>query len=128
MPKRSRAQELLAFEIAFYEKLLRAYPDFVDVLIPLGTTYTRAGLYDKGLVVDLRLTQLRQEDPLAWYNLACSYSLLNRVDEALESLRQAFSRGYTDLAYVQKDADLANLRRSPKFRQFLESLTSRQAT
>jgi len=128
MPKRSRAQELLAFEIVFYEKLLRAYPDFVDVLIPLGTTYTHAGLYDKRLAVDLRLTQLRQEDPLAWYNLACSYSLLNRVDEALESLRQAFSHGYSDLAYLQKDADLANLRRSPKFRQFLESLTSRQAT
>jgi len=128
MPKRSRAQDLLDFEIAFYEKLLRAYPDFVDVLIPLGTTYTRAGLYDKGLAVDMRLTQLRPEDPLAWYNLACSYSLLDRVDEALEALRQASSRGYTDLAYVQKDADLANLRRSPKFRQFLESLTSRQPT
>ena len=128
MPKRSRAQELLDFEITFYEKLLRAYPDFVDVLIPLGTTYTRAGLHDKGLVVDLRLTQLRPEDPLAWYNLACSYSLLDRVEEALEALRQAFNRGYTDLAYVQKDADLANLRRSPKFRQFLESLTSRQPT
>ena len=128
MPKRSRAQELLEFEIAFYEKLLRAYPDFVDVLIPLGTTYTRAGLYDKGLAVDLRLTQLRDEDPLAWYNLACSYSLLGRVDEALESLRQTFSRGYNDLAYLQKDADLANLRRSPKFRQFLESLTLHQPT
>ena len=128
MPRRSKSAELLDFEIAFYEKLLRAYPDFVDVLIPLGTTYTRAGLYDKGLAVDVRLTQLRPEDPLAWYNLACSYSLLDRVDEALEALRQASSRGYTDLAYVQKDADLANLRRSPKFRQFLESLTSRQPT
>ena len=128
MPKRTRAQELLDFEIAFYEKLLRAYPDFVDVLIPLGTTYTRAGLHEKGLQVDRRLTQLRQDDPLAWYNLACSYSLLDRVDEAMEALRQAFSRGYADLAYLQKDADLANLRRSPKFRQFLESLTSRQAT
>jgi len=128
MPKRSRAQELLDFEIVFYEKLLRAYPDFVDVLIPLGTTYTRAGLHEKGLAVDLRLTQLRPEDPLAWYNLACSYSLLGRVDESLESLRQAFSRGYNDLTYLQKDADLATLRRSPKFRQFLESLTLRQPT
>ena len=66
MPKRTRAQELLDFEIAFYEKLLRAYPDFVDVLMPLGATYTRAGLYEKGLAVDQRLAQLRQEDPLAW--------------------------------------------------------------
>ena len=46
----------------------------------------------------------------------------------MEALRQAFNRGYADLAYLQKDADLANLRRSPKFRQFLESLTSHQTT
>ena len=128
MPKRTRAAELLEFEITFYEKLLRAYPDFVDVLMPLGTTYTRAGLYDKGLAVDLRLSQLRAEDPLAWYNLACSYSLLNRVEEAIDALRQAFGRGYTDLAYLQKDNDLANVRRSPKFRQLLESLTSPHTT
>jgi len=128
MPKRSKTQDLLDFEIAFYEKLLQAYPDFVDVLIPLGGAYTRRGLYDKGLQVDLRLTQLRGHDPLTWYNFACSYSLLNRPDEALDALKQAFSLGYSDLAYLNQDPDLANVRRSPKFRQWLESLTSRQPT
>lgn len=128
MPKRSKSEELLDFEIAFYEKLLRAYPDFVDVLIPLGDAYTRRGLHDKGLAIDLRLTQLRGADPLSWYNLACSYSLLGRIDEGVEALRQAFTFGYDDLACLHKDADLANVRRSPKFRQLLESVTSRQPT
>ena len=124
MPRRSKSEELLEFEIAFYEKLLSAYPDFVDVLVPLGDAYTRRGLYDKGLQVDLRLAQLRSEDPLTWYNLGCSYSLLNRVDEALEALRQAVALGYRDVEYLQKDADLLNFRRSPKYRQFLDSLTA----
>ena len=122
MPRRSKSAELLEFEITFYEKLLRAYPDFVDALLPLGDAYTRRGLYEKGLQIDLRLSQLRGDDPLTWYNLACSYSLLARVDEALDALHRAVEHGYNDLAYLQKDPDLLNVRHSPKYRPFLDSL------
>ena len=124
MPRRAKSEELLDFEITFYEKLLRAYPDFVDVLVPLGNAYTRRRLYDKGLEIDLRLTQLRGNDPLTWYNLACSYSLLKRVEDSLEALRRSFELGYMDLAYLQKDPDLVNLRQSPKYRGFLESVAA----
>lgn len=122
MPRRSKAEELLDFEIDFCEKLIRAYPDFVDALIPLGHAYTRRGLYQKGLQIDLRLVQLRHHDPLLWYNLGCSYSLLNQLDDALEALQRAAALGYRDLDYLQKDPDLINVRRLPKFRQLLESL------
>ena len=124
MPRRSKSEELLEFEISFYEKLLSAYPDFIDVLVPLGDAYTRRGLYDKGLQVDVRLTQLRGHDPLSWYNLACSYALLNHVDDSLNALRQAVALGYRDIEYLQKDPDLLNLRRSPKYRQFFDSLAA----
>jgi tetratricopeptide (TPR) repeat protein len=127
MPRRTKSEELLDFEIAFYEKLLRAYPDFVDALIPLGNAYTRRGLHSKGLEVDLRLTTLRAHDPLTWYNLACSYSLLKRLEESLTALRRSIELGYTDFAYVQKDPDLANVRQSPQYRQLLESLVSPHA-
>ena len=126
MPRRSKTQDLLDFEIAFYEKLLTAYPDFVDVLVPLGNSYTRRGLYEKGLAVDLRLIQLRSEDTLTWYNLACSYSLLNRVDEALDALQRAVSLGYADVDYLRKDPDLSNVRRSPKYNAFLEATAARR--
>ena len=127
MARRSKTDELIDFEIAFYEKLLRAYPNFVDALIPLGNAYTRRGLHEKGLAVDVHLTQLRQDDPLSWYNLACSYSLLNRIDESLDAMKQAMKRGYTDLHYLQNDADLINLRQSRQFRQFLESFLAASA-
>lgn len=119
MPRRSKLDELLEFEIRFYEKLLSAYPDFVDVLIPLGNAYTRRGLHEKGLEIDLRLVQLRSEEPASWYNLACSCSLLKRIDEALAALRRAIELGYRDLPHLQKDPDLANLRQSPKYAQYL---------
>ena len=124
MPRRSKSAELLDFEIQFYEKLLRAYPDFADVLVPLGDAYTRRGLHQKGLEIDLRLTQLRREDPLTWYNLACSLSLLKRLEESLEALRRAVELGYLDMDYLQQDPDLLNLRQSPKYREFLESFAA----
>lgn len=128
MPRRSRAQELLDFEIQFYEKLLTAYPDFLDALVPLGHAYTRRGLYEKGLQVDLRLIKLRERDPLTWYNLACSYSLLGRIEDAVGAVRRSLELGYSDLRALQRDPDLANLRRSPQFRQLLESITSAPAS
>ena len=128
MPRRTKSEELLEFEVRFYEKLLTAYPDFIDVLIPLGNAYTRLGLHDKGLQIDLRLTQLRGDDPLTWYNLACSYSLLKRVDESIEALRRSVELGYADMNYLQKDPDLVNLRQSPKYRHFLESCVSLAAS
>ena len=128
MPRRSKSAELLDFEITFYEKLLAVYPDFIDALIPLGDAYTRRGLFEKGLQIDLRLTALRSRDSLAWYNLACSYSLLSRVDDALLALRHAIECGYAELEYLAKDPDLANVRSSPKYRPFIDSLTSRQPT
>ncbi len=121
MPKRSKSEELLDFEITFYEKLVRAYPDFVDVLLPLGDAYTRRGLYDKGLAIDLHLTRLRGQDPLMWYNLACSFSLLRRIDDSVGALRRSFELGYADLTFLQKDPDLLNVRLSPQYRQFLEA-------
>ncbi len=118
--KHSKARAQLVFDMAFYERLLEQYPDFVDVLIALGQVYTRAGLYDKGLAVDLKLTRLRDNNPVVWYNLACSYCLLQRLDEALSALQRALALGYDDLAYLLKDPDLATLRQSPKLRQLLK--------
>ncbi len=128
MPRRSKSDDLLEFEIHFYEKLLTAYPDFIDVLIPLGHAYTRRGLYDKGLAIDLRLTQLRGDDPVTWYNLACSYSLLTHIDESLEALRRACELGYRNVSDLQKDPDLLNVRQSPKYRQFLASFAPQPAS
>jgi len=120
MQKRSRIQELLDFEIVFYERLVEQNPEFVDALVALGEAYTRRGWYEKGLQLDQRLTQIRQDDPLMWYNLACSYALLKRPEEALHALAQSIQLGYDDFEHLMKDPDLSSLRESPKLRHLLE--------
>ena len=81
------------FEIKFYEDILKKHPDFVNVLISLGDTYTRKGLHQEGLAVDKKLVSLKPDDPIVHYNLACSLSLTGQVKEALSELKRAVLLG-----------------------------------
>src|SRR6267378_3998269 len=82
-------QNQLDFELDFFSGILVRRPDYVDVLRVMGNNLTLKGRYVQGLVIDKRLVQLRPCDPLAHYNLACSYALLKRPDQALRTLRRA---------------------------------------
>lgn len=111
--------EDILFQIEFCEKLLQKNPNFIEALVSLGELYTQRGLYEKGLEVDLRLTKLRPHDPICYYNLACSYSLLRRHSEALEALEKCIVLGYDDFQFLEKDADLNSLRQDHRFKDLL---------
>ncbi|MFW6163579.1 MAG: TPR end-of-group domain-containing protein [Planctomycetota bacterium] len=94
----------------------------------LGNDYTQRGHIEKGLGIDQRLCQLRSRDPIVHYNLACSYSLLGRVDEALEALEQAIAFGYDDFRYIHEDPDLKRVRSDPRFVALLEAALRKRLT
>ena len=110
-----------AFEIEFFERILRKDPLQVDVLRQIGHLYTRNGRLAEGLKVDRALAVLCPADPIAQYNLACSYSLLGRIDEAFASLQEAIQCGYRDLDHLRNDPDLAPIRRDPRFEKVFGS-------
>ena len=103
------------FEISFFERLAKENPDFVDALIPLAESYTKKGLYDKGLQIDKRLARLRKNDPIVHYNLACSFALVGKKDEAITALRRAIRLGYSDFEHLKRDPDLKILRDDSRF-------------
>jgi tetratricopeptide (TPR) repeat protein len=109
----------LSVEIRFYEGLLAEDPDYVEALIPLAEAYTKAGLHDKGLEVDLRLAGLRPDDPTVRYNLACSYALTGHKAEALAALEQAIELGYRDVEFLMKDDDLVSLHDDEEFARLI---------
>ena len=127
MEEKKQNTEDLDFEIEFCEGLLDKNENFWEALILLGDLYTRRGYYEKGLLVDERLIQLRPEDPVVFYNLACSYSLLNRVDEALATIKKAIALGYRDFKHLGQDRDLANLFKDTRFREYLTRLKEKGA-
>lgn len=117
MPKTTEADA--RFETVFFETVLRNNPSDTWVLEILGGLYTREGRIMDGLRVDRRLVRLQPLNPTAHYNLACSLALLKRPADALRTLRQAVTLGYSDLEFMAEDPDLESLRELPEFRRLL---------
>jgi tetratricopeptide (TPR) repeat protein len=118
-------QSQLDFEVEFFGGILDRHPCYVDVLRAHGNNLTLKGRYAEGLQIDKRLVQLRPSDPLAHYNLACSYALLKRPDQAIKTLRRAVELGYRDFRYMREDRDLDTIRHDPRFRQLLREYENR---
>jgi Flp pilus assembly protein TadD len=111
-----------AFEIAFFESVLRRDPTSTDVVELLGGLYTKVGRIADGLKMDRRLVKLQPANPTAHYNLACSLALTRRRDAALRSLRVAVTLGYRDFDWMAQDPDLEVLKSLPAFVSLLTQL------
>ena len=109
-------------ELKFLEKVSERLPDDIEVLQALAELYTKTGAYEKGLQIDLRLSQLVIDDELVWYNLGCSYALTALPDEAFEALNRAIELGYDDYDWMKTDSDLTNLYTDPRFESLLNWL------
>ena len=114
--KLNRAEQRdLDTKIEFIEGLVRRDPNYVDALQILGDHYTQRGRITEGLQVDERLARLEPENPLVFYNLACSYSLAEEFNRAVAALDKAMQLGYRDFDWLAKDPDLKKLRAQPAF-------------
>ena len=121
--KLSRAEQReLDTKIEFMEGLVRRDPNYVDALQVLGDHYTERGRFTEGLHVDEHLARLEPQNPLVFYNLACSYSLTDEFDRALFSLGHAIELGYRDFKWLAKDPDLKKLRAQPAFAELKEKI------
>jgi tetratricopeptide (TPR) repeat protein len=125
MPKKSNSRGKLTrrelrdldIEITFMEGIVRRDPKYLEALEILGDDYTRRGRFAQGLKIDQRLVSLRPQDPMAFYNLACSYCLNRQFERAALALSRAIDRGYRDFKSLVKDPDLEGLRQHPLFKK-----------
>ena len=110
------------YDIRFLEDLLARVGEAPDILTHLGYLYTQAGRHRDALAVDQRLVALRPRDPLAFYNLACSFALLGKVNRGFDALKRAIALGYRDLDHMQEDADLESLHNDRRWNDLLSVL------
>jgi serine/threonine protein kinase/Flp pilus assembly protein TadD len=96
VPEDVRARILLATNLAYYE-------DEADEAIRHLQT----------------AVALRPGDPNTLYNAACTYGVLKRKSEALETIKKAFAAGYGNTSWAANDTDLACLHDDPEFRKLV---------
>ena len=105
----------LHFEVALSREHARAHPDDLDALRALGYAYTGAGRNQEALAVDEELCARAPDRADFRYDLACSYALLVRLDEAFTALGKALDLGFDDGTHLDEDPDLHVLRKDPRW-------------
>ena len=118
----SREKQELDVEISFLEGLAKRDPEYIEALQLLGDDYTKRGRFPEGLAIDEHLSRLLPEDSMVFYNLACSFSLTDRVDDSISALKKAVQLGYDDTKWIDEDPDLNKIRSDPRFEQIRHKL------
>ena len=116
----------LDIEISFLQGIVDRDFEYIEALQLLGDDYTKRGKFDDGLKIDEHLAKLLPEDSMVFYNLACSYSLTNRINESLKALNKAVLLGYNDSKWMDKDPDLDNVRSDTQYQSIRQKLANSQ--
>ena len=117
-----KEQRDLDIEITFMEGVVHRDPKFLEAWRVLSDDYSRRGKLEEGLKADEQLAKMQPDDPAVLYNLACSYALLHQVDDAMRELRRSIGLGFRDYRQLVVDPDLASLRLTQEFVQFVRTL------
>jgi tetratricopeptide (TPR) repeat protein len=109
----------LDFEVEFFGRVLERDPYLVAALRVHGSNLAAKGQYARALQFDRRLVRLVPDCSIAWYNLACSYSVLGIVEPAFAALQRSLELGYRFFNQMRRDPDLKALRSDARFGRLL---------
>ncbi len=85
-----------------------------------GTAYMVINKRNKAEEDLKKAAELLPDSFSVYYNLACLYSLENKIDLALDSLDKALENGFQEYDLLRGDSELKNLRKSPEFKKVLD--------
>ena len=87
-----------------------------------ATSAARLGLRDKTRDLAGRALKARPDAFATYYNVACAYSILGDIDDALEMLDHAVQHGRGNLEWIEHDPDFDNLRSDSRFDVILDRI------
>lgn len=115
--KKDAYRNLLMRRMGALENHLKQVPEDARARILLATDYAELNRVDDSLKeLQLALT-LRANEASILYNAACTYAMLNRKKEALDTLRSAWEAGFKDSTWARRDPDLTILHDDPEFQR-----------
>ncbi|HEY6049718.1 MAG TPA: M56 family metallopeptidase, partial [Thermoanaerobaculia bacterium] len=102
------------------EKATAKYPKMGRAWFNLGFVQIRAERPEAAAESFQKALELGYRKPTTMYNLACSYAMLDRKDQAFDWLFKSLDAGFRSDGMLRSDEDLDNLRGDPRFRKALE--------
>jgi non-specific serine/threonine protein kinase len=115
--KKDAHRNLLIRRIAALEHHLKQVPEDARARVLMATDYAELGRVEDA-IRELNMSMaLRANEPSILYNAACTYAILNRKREALETIKKAWEAGFKDSVWARRDPDLALLHDEPEFQR-----------
>jgi len=104
---------------AVLHQQLEVVPEDVRARILLSSNLAAFGETEESIRHLQTAVALRPNDGNTLYNAACTYGVLQRKTEALETLKKAIAAGYGNLNWASRDSDLDCLHDVPEFRKLV---------
>jgi serine/threonine protein kinase/cytochrome c-type biogenesis protein CcmH/NrfG len=98
---------------------LELVPEDVRARILLANRLAEVGEAEEAIRHLETAVALRPDDGNTVYNAACTYGLLGKKPEALETFKKAVAAGYGNLDWAKRDSDLVCLHDDPEFIQLV---------
>ena len=109
------------------ERQLAIDPRDVWALRLAAIEAARLGLRDKARDFAARALEGQPDSFATYYNVACAYSVLGDVDDALRMLDHAVRHGRGNLEWIERDPDLDPLRSDPRFNDIVNRIRTSPA-
>jgi tetratricopeptide (TPR) repeat protein len=94
-------------------------PERSDYYNGMGLAYYRQKRYERALKLFVAATEVDPNDATARYNEACVLALMNRKEDAINTLAEALTLDPRLTQTAEKDADFDGIRDSHKFRDLV---------
>ncbi|MCH7820869.1 MAG: tetratricopeptide repeat protein [Proteobacteria bacterium] len=104
--------------LAVIERRLETSPDDARALCFGSINLLEDGQTEKGMEWLERARNTRP-DALNLYNVACVYSTIGEIEEALDCLEKSVRQGMAEVDWMINDSDLDNVRDHPRFKALL---------
>ncbi|MHB8500642.1 MAG: protein kinase domain-containing protein [Candidatus Acidiferrales bacterium] len=117
--RKKEAETLRARMNVVLRQQLELVPEDVRARILLATNLASFGEAEESIRHLQTAVALRPNDGNTLYNAACTYGVLSRKAEALETLKKALAAGYGNLNWAARDSDLDCLHEDAEFRRLV---------
>jgi serine/threonine protein kinase/Flp pilus assembly protein TadD len=101
---------------------LELNPEDTRALILAATVNANLGRSERAVEFAERAIAVDRDDPMLLYNVACTFSVLGKTEEALEALEHAVEKGWGDRAWIEHDSDLDSIRESPRYKALMQAM------
>jgi len=104
------------------EEALKTDPDSITVIQALAVAYSNKGDYEKALGMFDKMRQILPDKAEIYYNISCIKARQGRVNESVEWLRLALSKGFKNRSLLVTDKDLDAIKGSQGFREIVQRM------